>query len=108
MPEYATSEHHDLASLASAFVRSPRYRDFTLRQLALISVLADEPGPHTVRGLAARLQFSKPVVSRAINTLIGIAERTPDPRDRRNVFITLTPEGTRIRLDILTLEAANG
>lgn len=99
---------HDLASLAAAFVRSPRYRDFTLRQLAIISVLGDEPGPHTVRGLATRLKFSKPVVCRAVNTLIGLVQRTPDPQDRRNVFLSLTPEGTRIRLDILTMEDANG
>jgi isocitrate dehydrogenase len=54
-----------------------------------------EDGLHTVRGLAARLGVSKPVVTRALNSLSGIdlVKRRIDERDRRSVFIDLTAEG---------------
>ncbi len=47
------------------------------------------PGPHTVRGLARVLGVSKPVVTRALNTLgaLGYLRRERDQDDRRNVFV---------------------
>lgn len=93
----------DLATLSAAFVTSSRYRDFTLRQLAIICVLGDEPGPHTVRALAKRLQFSKPVVTRACNTLIGLVERHKDASDGRSVLLSLTGAGRVVRDDLRRL-----
>lgn len=75
--------------------------DLTNRQMALLLVAGQEPAPHTVRGLAARLQVSKPVVTRALNTLaaIGLIIRRRDENDRRSVFVDLTPEGEEFLLD---------
>ncbi len=69
--------------------------DLTNRQMALLLVAGQEPGPHTVRGLAARLGVSKPVVTRALNSLSALAlvKRRRDERDRRSVFVDLTDEG---------------
>ena len=43
--------------------------DLTNRQMALLMLVYLTPGPHTVRGLAKMLGVSKPVVTRALNTL---------------------------------------
>ena len=67
----------------------------TNRQMALLMVVYLLPGPHTVRGLAARLRVSKPVVTRALNTLgsLGYLRRQKDDADLRNIFIEQTPQG---------------
>ncbi|MEM1020063.1 MAG: MarR family transcriptional regulator, partial [Pseudomonadota bacterium] len=59
----------------SALVQSVRSEkpDFTNRQLALLLIVYLEPGPHTVRGLAAQLGVAKPVITRALNTLEEIS-----------------------------------
>ena len=61
--------------------------DLSSRQLGvmLISYLTD--GPHTVRGLAAKLNVSKPAITRALDRLgdHDLARRKPDPSDRRSV-----------------------
>ncbi len=61
------------------YVQSAR-PDLTNRQMALLMVVYLLPGPHTVRGLAARLRVSKPVVTRALNTLgaLGYLRRQKD------------------------------
>jgi DNA-binding MarR family transcriptional regulator len=53
------------------------------------------PGPHTVRGLAHMLGVSKPVITRALNTLgtLGYLRRVRDEADRRNVFVAKTSTG---------------
>ncbi len=71
--------------------------DLTSRQLAVLSTVYLEHGPHTVRSLAQRLNVSKAVVTRAIDTLsrYRFVARTPDPRDKRSVIIRQTgPGGT--------------
>ncbi len=77
------------------YVRSGQ-PDLTNRQMAMLLVIGLEGGLHTVRGLAARLQVSKPVVTRALNSLttLGLVLRRVDERDRRSVFVDLTPGGT--------------
>lgn len=69
--------------------------DLTNRQMALLMVVYLLPGPHTVRGLAARLHVSKPVVTRALNTLgaLGYLRRQKDDSDLRNIFVEQTPPG---------------
>lgn len=76
------------------YVQSAR-PDLTNRQMALLMVVYLLPGPHTVRGLAARLRVSKPVVTRALNTLgaLGYLRRQKDDADLRNIFIEQTPPG---------------
>ncbi len=70
--------------------------DLTNRQMALLLLVYLTPGPHTVRGLAALLGVSKPVVTRALNTLgaLGYLRRERDQDDRRNVFVVRTNDGT--------------
>jgi len=50
------------------YVRSGQ-PDLTNRQMALMLLVYLTPGPHTVRGLANILGVSKPVITRALNTL---------------------------------------
>nr|WP_309611357.1 MarR family winged helix-turn-helix transcriptional regulator [Sphingomonas sp.] len=69
--------------------------DLTNRQMALLMLVYLTPGPHTVRGLARGLGVSKPVVTRALNTLgtLGYLRRERDQDDRRNVFVVHTSSG---------------
>ena len=71
--------------------------DLTNRQMALLLCVYLTPGPHTVRGLAGRLGVSKPVVTRALNTLgtLGYLRRERDQDDRRNIFVVRTKDGTK-------------
>jgi DNA-binding MarR family transcriptional regulator len=69
--------------------------DLSMRQAAiLLTVYLDSP-PHTVRGLAARLGVSKPVITRALDTMgaLKLVERRRDEKDRRNVLIRRTVDG---------------
>ena len=69
--------------------------DLTMRQWSiLLTVYLDQP-PHTVRGLAARLNVSKPVITRALDTMgaLKLVSRHRDERDKRNVLIRRTVEG---------------
>jgi DNA-binding MarR family transcriptional regulator len=77
-----------------AYVRSGE-PDLTNRQMALLMLVYLTPGPHTVRGLARILGVSKPVVTRALNTLgaLGYLRRERDQDDRRNVFVVRTNSG---------------
>ncbi|MEA1013130.1 MarR family transcriptional regulator [Sphingomonas sp. LY54] len=77
-----------------AYVRSGQ-PDLTNRQMALMLLVYLTPGPHTVRGLANILGVSKPVITRALNTLgsLGYLRRVRDEADRRNVFVAKTTTG---------------
>ena len=76
------------------YVRSGR-EDLTNRQMALLMVVYQRSGPHTVRGLARDLNVSKPVVTRALNRLgtLGYLARQRDEHDRRNIFVARTQAG---------------
>ncbi|WP_416897842.1 MAG: MarR family transcriptional regulator [Minwuia sp.] len=69
--------------------------DLSTRQLAIMLNVYLRPGPHTVRGLAERLNISKPAVSRALDALgtRGLARRQRDEEDRRNVLVQRTESG---------------
>jgi DNA-binding MarR family transcriptional regulator len=77
-----------------SYVRSGQ-PDLTNRQMALMLLVYLTPGPHTVRGLANILGVSKPVITRALNTLgtLGYLRRVRDEADRRNVFVARTNTG---------------
>ena len=76
------------------YVRSGQ-PDLTNRQMALMLLVYLTPGPHTERGLANILGVSKPVITRALNTLgsLGYLRRVRDEADRRNVFVAKTSTG---------------
>ncbi len=70
--------------------------DLTQRQLALLLVIYLEAPPHTVRALAARLNVTKPVVTRALNSMgeLMLVDRYRDQKDMRNVLIKRTVAGS--------------
>lgn len=69
--------------------------DLTLRQKAILLHIYMVPPPHTVRGLASTLGVTKPVITRALDTMgeMGLVTRERDDRDRRNVVIKRTVGG---------------
>lgn len=69
--------------------------DLTLRQTTILLHIYLMPPPHTVRGLAATLQVSKPVITRALDSMgaLGLVDRERDTLDRRNVIIKRTVKG---------------
>lgn len=69
--------------------------DLTLRQMSILLHVYLVPPPHTVRGLAAVLGVTKPVITRALDSMgaLGLVSRTRDERDRRNVIIQRTVDG---------------
>jgi DNA-binding MarR family transcriptional regulator len=66
-----------------------------MRQMAILFTIYLDPPPHTVRGLAARLNVTKPVITRALDTMgaMKLVSRHRDEQDRRNVLIRRTVEG---------------
>jgi DNA-binding MarR family transcriptional regulator len=70
-------------------------QDLTARQMAVLLTVYLEPPPHTVRGLAAKLGVTKPVVTRALDTMgrLGLLTRRRDDADRRNVLVYRTLAG---------------
>ncbi|WP_439527972.1 MarR family transcriptional regulator [Pannonibacter sp.] len=85
-------------------------QDLSARQITILLTVYLEPPPHTVRGLAARLDVTKPAITRALDTLGGmrLLSRKRDEADKRNVIITRTVEGALYldRLGDLVVEKA--
>ena len=69
--------------------------DLSNRQLAILLTIYLELPPHTVRGLAAKLNVTKPVITRALDAMgeIDLVARRRDPADRRNVIVQRTVQG---------------
>ena len=69
--------------------------DLTTRQMAVLLTVYLAPPPHTVRGLAEKLGVTKPVITRALDTLgrLGLLTRRRDHADRRNVLVHRTLAG---------------
>ena len=69
--------------------------DLSLRQLAVLLTVYLESPPHTVRGLAAKLKVTKPVITRALDSMgrLELLTRRRDPADRRNVVVQRTLKG---------------
>jgi len=69
--------------------------DLTNRQMTILLTIYLESPPHTVRGLAARLGVTKPVITRSLDTMgrMGLVSRRRDETDRRNVVIQRTVDG---------------
>jgi DNA-binding MarR family transcriptional regulator len=70
--------------------------DLSARQMALLLTVYLTPPPHTVRGLAATLNVSKPAITRALDRLgeFGLVKRKTDDLDRRSVLIQRTVKGS--------------
>eukprot|EP00439_Symbiodinium_sp_Y106_P088506 s1_g1042.t1 len=70
--------------------------DLSARQLAILLTVYLEPPPHTVRGLAAKLNVSKPAITRALDTMgqKDLLKRKRDDTDKRNVLVQRTVAGS--------------
>lgn len=69
--------------------------DLTSRQIAIMLSVYLDPPPHTVRALAEKLAVTKPVITRALDSMgkDGLISRRRDQNDRRNVLIQRTVKG---------------
>jgi DNA-binding MarR family transcriptional regulator len=70
--------------------------DLSLRQMTILLTVYLESPPHTVRALAAKLDVSKPVITRALDAMgkLGLVSRRRDDQDKRNVLIQRTVGGS--------------
>jgi len=86
--------------------------DLSARQLGVFLTCYLRDGGHTVRGLAAELNVSKPAITRALDRLgeLDLARRKVDPLDRRSVLVQRTMKGAAFLRDLRAImsEAANG
>ena len=78
--------------------------DLTMRQMAILFACMD--GPHTVRGLAAKLDLGKATVTRSVDKMEAgifpaLLVRSPDPADRRSVLINATEAGMSFARSLL-------
>jgi DNA-binding MarR family transcriptional regulator len=92
-----------------ALVRSDEV-DLTSRQFGVFLTVYMTAGPHTVRGLAAELNVSKPAITRALDRLgeLGLARRKVDPMDRRSVLVQPTQAGEAFLAELRHVMAAAG
>jgi DNA-binding MarR family transcriptional regulator len=79
--------------------------DLSARQLGVLLTVYLTEGPHTVRGLAAALNVSKPAITRALDRLgeLDLARRKTDPADRRSVLVQRTVKGAAFLREIRTV-----
>lgn len=81
-------------NVALALVRDDE-PDLSVRQICILLTIYLEAPPHTVRDLARKLGVTKPVVTRALDTMgkLDLVSRRRDEKDRRNVLIQRTVKG---------------
>jgi DNA-binding MarR family transcriptional regulator len=79
--------------------------DLSARQMAILMIVFTLPAPHTVRGLSAELNISKPAVTRALDRLgqLDYVRRKIDEDDRRSVLVQRTVKGSVFMSDYAAL-----
>jgi len=79
--------------------------DLSARQLGVFLTCYLQDGAHTVRGLAADLNVSKPAITRALDRLgeLDLARRKVDPMDRRSVLVQRTIKGQAFLRDLRSI-----
>ena len=84
--------------------------DLSARQLGVFLTCYLQDGAHTVRGLAADLNASKPAITRALDRLgeLDLARRKVDPMDRRSVLVQRTVKGQAFLRDLRGIMAEAG
>ena len=82
---------HDVAM---GLVREAPF-DLSARQVAILLEIYLAAPPHTVRDLARKLGVTKPVITRALDTMgdLDLVTRRRDEADKRNVIISRTVKG---------------
>ncbi len=73
-----------------------KHADLSTRQIAILLTIYMDPPPHTIRGLAQKLGVTKPVITRALDSMgkLDLVARRRDDADRRNVIVTRTVRGS--------------
>jgi DNA-binding MarR family transcriptional regulator len=115
MPSHTNSHSNDqlieiLRDTVVALVRRDG-PDLSARQLGVFLTCYLQEGGHTVRGLAADMNVSKPAITRALDRLgeLDLARRKIDPLDRRSVLVQRTVKGSNFLRDLRAIMAeANG
>jgi DNA-binding MarR family transcriptional regulator len=84
--------------------------DLSARQLSIFLTCYLEDEAQTVRGLAAKLNVSKPAITRALDRLteFDVVRRKTDPQDRRSVLVQRTIAGNTFMRDIKKILADAG
>jgi DNA-binding MarR family transcriptional regulator len=86
--------------------------DLSARQLGVFLTCYLTDKAHTVRGLAADLEVSKPAITRALDRLseFELVRRKVDPADRRSVLVQRTLKGSSFLRELRSVmaEAAGG
>lgn len=70
--------------------------DLSSRQMGILLTIYLREGPHTVKNLSETLNISKAAVCRALDVLgmAGLVKRKKDDKDKRNVFVQRTIQGS--------------
>ena len=76
--------------------------NLTARQLGVFLTCYLENEAQTVRGLAAKLNISKPAITRALDRLseFDLVRRRGDPLDRRSILVQRTTTGAAFLRDL--------
>lgn len=85
--------------------------DLSARQMGILLRIYLQDGPHTVKNLSESLGISKAAVCRALDVLgrAGLVKRKKDEKDKRNVFVWRTIQGSVFLsdfADVIMREAA--
>lgn len=83
--------------------RSTSAGTLELAQVDALTLLVETDGQR-MSGLAEALRVDASTATRAVQRLVdaGLAERRPDPCDRRGVLVAATEQGRAIREEIMT------
>ncbi len=84
--------------------------DLSARQLGVFLTCYLEEEAQTVRGLAAKLNISKPAITRALDRLaeFDLVRRKTDPLDRRSVLVQRTATGMAFLREVRAILAEAG
>lgn len=84
----------DFQATLFRLVRGWRGPEYTLRELAILHVVASETYS-TVKDIAAHLELNRPCVTRSLDALErnGFVRRCENRDDRRSIRVRLTPKG---------------
>ena len=108
----ASSTEHMVGILRDTIVALVRRDgpDLSARQLGVFLPCYLQDGAHTVRGLAADLNVSKPAITRALDRLgeLDLARRKVDPMDRRSVLVQRTIKGQAFLRDLRSIMTEAG
>jgi DNA-binding MarR family transcriptional regulator len=110
MDNAETAERVDLLRHAIVTLVRRDGPDLTARQLSVFLICYLEDEAQTVRGLAAKLDVSKPAITRALDRLaeFDLVRRKTDPLDRRSVLVQRTTTGAAFLRDLKKILAGAG